>query len=321
MHRKYIIDGTVEFHPATSKLRDLGDTSNVVVLNSPAGRCLLLLIERAGKVVTQQEFMDIVWHQCGMIVSANTYYQNVCILRKGLKKIGFKYDPVVTIPRMGLTLSSDTQITIAEVKSSLSPTHSLEKTAMETELTTFSAPEDDFQPDCEANIATEDICQPMVTDRIGEENRDGCYTEDPLCEKKITAKKPLFNAIDENKTVVPIKKTLGVYAQAFLFTMLILLSGMTIFGMKNAPAVKHFDHYRLAHMEHGCRFFISKSSLVDGAREKALAYGKQFNNDCKKYPWIYINIYAMVPRAAVIRCTKPMTEKNHCISDYFLEDR
>lgn len=114
MHKHYIINGSVEFHPAASTLRDIQNPDRVVVLNSPAGRCLLLLIERAGSIVTQQEFLDIVWQRRGMLVSPNTYYQNVSILRKGLKKIGFDVDPIVTIPRIGLTLSSGTQISIKE---------------------------------------------------------------------------------------------------------------------------------------------------------------------------------------------------------------
>ncbi|HDC4444000.1 TPA: winged helix-turn-helix domain-containing protein [Enterobacter cloacae] len=116
MHKYYIINGIVEFHPAASTLRDLNNPEQVVVLNSPAGRCLLLLIERAGSIVTQQECMDIVWQRRGMMVSPNTYYQNISILRKGLKKAGFETDPIVTIPRIGLTLASDTQITIKEAQ-------------------------------------------------------------------------------------------------------------------------------------------------------------------------------------------------------------
>ena len=110
MHNHYIINGVIEFHPAASTLRNLNDPEKVVVLNSPAGRCLLLLIQRIGTIVTQQEFMEIVWEKSGMLVSPNTFYQNISILRKGLKKIGLPEDPVVTIPRIGLTLASGTQI-------------------------------------------------------------------------------------------------------------------------------------------------------------------------------------------------------------------
>ena len=49
--------------------------------------------------------MDIVWQRRGMLVSPNTYYQNISILRKGLKKVGFETDPIVTIPRIGTCCS------------------------------------------------------------------------------------------------------------------------------------------------------------------------------------------------------------------------
>lgn len=142
MHKYYIINGKVEFYPAASTLRLLSKPDNVVVLNAPAGRCLLLLIERAGTIVTQQECMDTVWLQRGMLVSFNTYYQNISILRKGLKKVGIESDPVVTIPRIGLTLASGTQITIKE--SQLQEVQCATETETETE--TDVAYPDPIQP-------------------------------------------------------------------------------------------------------------------------------------------------------------------------------
>ena len=109
MHRYYIINNIVEFHPTTSQLRNLINPTQMVVLNSPASRCLLLLIESSNTIVTQQEFMYNVWEKLGLVVSANTYYQNICLLRKGLKEVGFPADPITTIPRIGLTLARETQ--------------------------------------------------------------------------------------------------------------------------------------------------------------------------------------------------------------------
>lgn len=119
MHNYYIFNGIVEFHPANSTLRHLENQQNIVVLNSPAGRCLLLLIKNKGKVVSQEEFMEEVWLKHGILVSPNTYYQNISILRKGLKKIGFDEEIVVTISRMGLTLSSDIVIEKKETEQPL----------------------------------------------------------------------------------------------------------------------------------------------------------------------------------------------------------
>ena len=85
MHKHYIINNIVEFHPAASTLRDINNPDRVVVLNSPAGRCLLLLIDRAGSIVTQQEFLDIVWQSRGMLVSSIPITRTSPSCAKGLK--------------------------------------------------------------------------------------------------------------------------------------------------------------------------------------------------------------------------------------------
>lgn len=110
MHNHYLINDMVEFHPATSVLRKIDEPDKVVMLNSPAARCFLLLIQKNGSIVSQQEFMDEVWKKSGVLVSPNTFYQNISILRKGLKNIGIDHELIITIPRIGLTLASDCKI-------------------------------------------------------------------------------------------------------------------------------------------------------------------------------------------------------------------
>ncbi|WPM85044.1 hypothetical protein QNH14_00545 [Apirhabdus apintestini] len=58
--------------------------------------------------------MDEVWKKSKVLVSSNTFYQNISILRKGLKRIGIEEDIIVTIPRVGLTLDSQCQIRILD---------------------------------------------------------------------------------------------------------------------------------------------------------------------------------------------------------------
>ncbi len=45
-----------------------------------------------------------------MMVSSNTYYQSIYVLRKGLKRIGLGDDLLLTLPRVGLTLTSNTRV-------------------------------------------------------------------------------------------------------------------------------------------------------------------------------------------------------------------
>ncbi len=293
MHKYYVINEAVEFHPATSKLRDLNHPENVVVLNSPAGRCLLLLIESEGKIVTQQEFMDMVWHKCGMMVSSNTYYQNICILRKGLKKIGFINDPIVTIPRIGLTLASNTKIIIKEVPISVPLMKPDDEAAEDDALLLI--------PDPASELQSPEIFSPY--EREEEEPRSFSLIEG---ETHIT---PAANVPGRIKWLVVI-----------IFSV-IMLMGMAVISLGAKNESHYFDRYQFVITEHGCRFFLNKDILANADRDKALSYGTQFTASCSNFPWVYINKYAALPRASVIRCNKPMTESNRCISDYFIEDR
>lgn len=80
-HRYYVINDCVTFQPATNMLCNTHNPALKVTLSVPAGRCLQLLINNIGNIVTQQDFMDIAWKQSGMKVTSNTYYQNISILR------------------------------------------------------------------------------------------------------------------------------------------------------------------------------------------------------------------------------------------------
>lgn len=259
MHKYYIINGVVEFHPAASTLRDLNHPERVVVLNSPAGRCLLLLIERAGSIVTQQECMDIVWQRRGMLVSPNTYYQNISILRKGLKKMGFEKDPIVTIPRIGLTLASDTQIIIKEAHP---------------------------RPD-----EVEETPIPVPTDH-----------DVPAASSSSTARA-------------------GRYWLSGGLVALLLLFGVSAIGHSLLRENLFVDGYRYAAAMGECRLYFARDIETPRDREKALAYAAPFEDECGSYPWVYVSGYIMLPRASVIRCDRPMTEPNRCMSDYFIEDR
>lgn len=272
MHKHYIINGLIEFHPATGTLRRVSQPDHVVVLNSPAGRCLLLLIERAGTIVTQQEFLENVWLRRGMLVSPNTYYQNISILRKGLKKIGFEVDPIVTIPRIGLTLASDTEIVIREALP--------QPQSLEAELPTPSSA----------------IVEPLPQEAPAADfsRREGTVR---------LAVRPFWIMIA-------------------LFSVLTLSgAGMIGIGHSNAGETLFADGYRFAASSGSCRIYLANDIQTQAEREKALSYVVQFAESCVNYPWIYVAWYAMLPRASVIRCDRPMKERNRCLSDYFIEDR
>lgn len=108
----FTIDETIFFDPQGHKLfcrgKDLSPQE--FSLNTPASRCFMLLIQKRGKVVTREEFLQHVWIENGAFVSQNTYYQNISILRRTLKKAGIKEDIIITVPHQGLTLALDVSI-------------------------------------------------------------------------------------------------------------------------------------------------------------------------------------------------------------------
>lgn len=111
-----IINDAVIFKMNDSELIPLTQDGEVIQLNSPTARCLQLLIERHGRVVSRDDFLKQVWGAKGIVVSQNTFYQNISLLRKSLKKAGLHEEIVVTVRRKGFTLSSDIVININEIR-------------------------------------------------------------------------------------------------------------------------------------------------------------------------------------------------------------
>jgi DNA-binding winged helix-turn-helix (wHTH) protein len=100
----YLIDNSIEFRPEESLLYSRKNGERVTLFVA-ASRCLQLLLNQQGKLVSQQELFDIGWNKSGIGVSSNTYYQNILMLRKGLKLAGCDQTVIRTVPRQGLTIS------------------------------------------------------------------------------------------------------------------------------------------------------------------------------------------------------------------------
>lgn len=102
MLKRYIIDSNLDFCPQNFQLTVLDGENFTITLNTPASRCLELLIERRFNLVPQHDFYEYVWGDEGKDISVNTLYQNIALLRKALKTISKKYETMIlTVPRKG----------------------------------------------------------------------------------------------------------------------------------------------------------------------------------------------------------------------------
>ena len=114
----FLINKEIIFDVNSCELRTLKPDGTKVTLNAPTARCLLLLIENGGKVVSRDDFLERVWMARGIVVSQNTFYQNISLLRKSLKKAGLTDEIIVTVRRNGFILAPGTHLEIVEEEDS-----------------------------------------------------------------------------------------------------------------------------------------------------------------------------------------------------------
>lgn len=107
---EYIINNEVIFNVNMNELQPVGENGDSVTLNAPTARCLQLLLESNGKIISREEFLDIVWKTRGVVVSQNTFYQNISLLRKSLVKAGLSQDIIVTVRQRGFVLAAGSHI-------------------------------------------------------------------------------------------------------------------------------------------------------------------------------------------------------------------
>ncbi len=113
----WIINDNIKFYPEQNKLVSVTNSELSAVLTSPASRCLSLLLESYPQVVTQKTFFTSVWAEDGMLVPANTLYQNISIIRRGLKTVGETDETLIsTVPRKGFQISSSVRVVRVDVQ-------------------------------------------------------------------------------------------------------------------------------------------------------------------------------------------------------------
>mgnify|MGYP000565387613 CR=1 FL=1 len=101
----YLIGDCIEFRPEDNLLHSRLNGEKITLFVA-ASRCLQLLLNQQGKLVSQKDLIEAGWQKNGMGVSSNTFYQNILILRKGFKLAGYEQTVIKTVPRQGLTIPS-----------------------------------------------------------------------------------------------------------------------------------------------------------------------------------------------------------------------
>lgn len=105
----YKIEGCIHFSPNENTLQNVINGQTVTLL-STASDCFKILIEAQGRVVSREEIKDLVWGRRGVVVSNNTFYQNMLHLRRGLEKVGLGNRIISTHYGKGVTIDNGFEI-------------------------------------------------------------------------------------------------------------------------------------------------------------------------------------------------------------------
>ncbi|MEG1467754.1 MAG: winged helix-turn-helix domain-containing protein [Hafnia sp.] len=123
MKNQYLINKSVYFIPSENILIPANNDTSIK-LYAPVASILFILIQQRPEIISQEGLMSLVWGEKSAYVLPNTLYQNISLLRKGLKAAGLKEDIVKTIPRQGILLQP---ATIIEEIEAIDQTSLLEK--------------------------------------------------------------------------------------------------------------------------------------------------------------------------------------------------
>lgn len=284
MDMYWIINDNIEFRPTKKTLTSVKDAELSVVLTAPATRCLLLLLEAYPEIVMQQEFFKKVWEEEGMLVPTNTLYQNISIVRRGLRSVGQSNEAIiVTIPRKGFQIDDDINIACHH--------------------------EDEVIDDPKSENS-----DPGAADDFIAPHKDN--------EKNLSRELPSACISDARETLIN-KKPANKFGAKLSYILMLTLLALSLAGygliFKNAPS--SFSSYIQLEQEGNCHFFSESGALDDKSNyQRFKLMLKNSGLNCKSHPWIYFSSENSAPVLAAITCRREYkTSQPDCVSLYFLQ--
>ena len=276
----WIINECIEFRPVLKKLTSLKNPEVSVILTTPASRCLLLLLEASPDIVLQQDFFKKVWEEEGMLVPANTLYQNISIVRRGLRAVGDTDQKLIaTIPRKGFQIDDNVRIIKQDDIVEATDSIALDITnTLDSEL-----PDKSFNP-----VIDDASSEPLIT---------------PLSQPS-----PIENEKQIKKMLLPVMLVLIAFFTGFIVTSFIWYA-------HEEPAF--FNNYTLIETDNGCHFH-TRNDIHDNnnpySKYKSLILNTGLS--CKSYPWVYFPLSATSPTLTALACRNKYTTESSpgCIS-------
>lgn len=107
---KFLIADTARFDSDTFTLHAVASPDMPLPLGAAASRCLMVLLEAGGDIVTKKTLLAQAWEQYGAVVSENNLSQAILQIRRVLQQTGVDPAVLVTVPRIGYRLVNATKV-------------------------------------------------------------------------------------------------------------------------------------------------------------------------------------------------------------------
>lgn len=111
----FLLEGKVIYEPESGNLRDISkenDSPNIVRLTGTANRILARLLVSPGEVVERNTLLEEVWEAHGLNGSSSSLNQYISVLRKTLSGMLECSETIISVPKIGFSISSRLDIKI-----------------------------------------------------------------------------------------------------------------------------------------------------------------------------------------------------------------
>lgn len=116
MSEVILVNHQVKFEPGRNALSSMSAPERKFTLPSSSSRCFSVLLLHHGEVITIKNFHELVWAKNKAIVSDNTIYQNISIIRKALANVGGDKNIIETHTRRGWCVPQSVHVSIGKTQ-------------------------------------------------------------------------------------------------------------------------------------------------------------------------------------------------------------
>lgn len=322
----YHIDNKVEFDPQKCLLRSVNADTTFTLL-AASSECFLILLMNHGRLVNKSKLFYQGWEKYGLHVSDNTFYQNILVLRKGLKACGIDYEVIRTLPRKGLIIPDTihvSQITMPSAENSppLSAAVDLQQ-AIENDALSGTA-------NTEAVLKAAAPLQAEILSALPEHTRTTEAARTYNCHEGEHLNPPTHfsdslrddeKGQDRKKSIIFTVPTLLTRYRVISLLLLVLCATSFLYFIYSINSVSdsYFSHYIKKNMANGCNVYISANTLPALNIDEFLS---KKGIGCEHNETIYVSTHEFIARKSVLKCSKPFgsdSKENPCISYYILD--